>query len=50
MNNEYDYYAYDYYIDSDSSKVVNRDDTDVRPDNWWVRGEPIWSLAAKHDR
>ena len=40
----------DYMYNPNTKSLFRRDDPDSRLDNWWIKGEPIWSLAAKHGR
>jgi predicted AlkP superfamily pyrophosphatase or phosphodiesterase len=40
----------DYMYNLDSFELFNREDNKSSLDNWWVKGEPIWSLAARNKR
>jgi len=40
----------DYMYNLDSFELFSREDKEASLENWWVKGEPIWSLAAKHGR
>merc|ERR1719495_1959791 len=40
----------DYMYNLDSFELFNRGDPGANLDNWWVKGDPIWSLATKHKR
>lgn len=40
----------DYMYNLDSFELFNRGDPQANLDNWWVKGDPIWSLATKNKR
>jgi len=40
----------DYMYNLDSFELFSRGDPEANLDNWWVKGDPIWSLATKHQR
>ena len=40
----------DYMFNLKSRELYSKEDTGGALESWWVQGEPIWSLAAKHGR
>jgi len=40
----------DYMFNLDSRELFSLEDPEASLENWWLEGEPIWSLAAKHGR
>ena len=40
----------DYMYNLRSFELFDRENNEASLDNWWVKGEPIWSVAEKHGR
>jgi len=40
----------DYMYNLNTESLFRKDDPDASLENWWIKGEPIWSVAAKHGR
>merc|ERR1719266_942899 len=40
----------DYMFNLNSRELFSKEDNTADLENWWLQGEPIWSLAAKHGR
>ena len=40
----------DYMFNLKSRELFNREEADSSLENWWGQGDPIWSLAAKHNK
>jgi len=40
----------DYMFNLNTRELFSKEDPESSLENWWLKGEPIWSLASKHGR